>query len=135
MVFAHEVSDISRKCHCTDCSCQHFLILVFGQVFGSSLFDLAATQLDLMSVLPAALIAGAVFGLVAALWWRSATAAVCRRQWLVISAPCNDGGFVTGTAGMFVPQALGLGGPLAVILDGGYDVAAVLLVFVCLTPA
>ena len=44
---------------------------------------------------------------------------------------------VTGTAGMFVPEALGLGsGPLAVILDGGYGtvfLAVLLATKLCLT--
>ena len=108
--------------------------------FGSApLFDLAATQLDLMSVLPAALIAGPVFGLVAVSFMvaiRNSLRFAAGSGWSVLCL-AMVAAVVTGTAGMFVPEALGLGsGPLAVILDGGYGtvfLAVLLVTKLCLT--
>ena len=108
--------------------------------FGSApLFDLAATQLDLMSVLPAALIAGPVFGLVAVAFMvaiRNSLRFAAGSGWSVLRL-AMVAAVVTGVAGMFVPEALGLGsGPLAVILDGGYGtmfLAVLLATKLCLT--
>ena len=108
--------------------------------FGSApLFDLAATQLDLMSVLPAALIAGPVFGLVAVAFMvaiRNSLRFAAGSGWSFLRL-AMVAAVVTGTAGMFVPEALGLGsGPLAVILDGGYGtvfLAVLLVTKLCLT--
>ena len=110
------------------------------RIFGSApLFDLASTSLDLMNVLPAALIAGPVFGLVAVVFMlaiRNSLRFAAGTGW----SPLRLGlvaAVVTGGAGMFVPEALGLGsGPLAVILDGGYGTAflvVLLAVKLCLT--
>ena len=108
--------------------------------YGSApLFDLGATQLDLVSVLPAALIAGPIFGLVAVAFMmaiRNSLRFAATSGWSVLRL-AMVAAVVTGVAGMFVPEALGLGsGPLAVILDGGYGtvfLAALLAIKLCLT--
>ena len=108
--------------------------------FGSApLFDLSTTQLDLMSVLPAAMIAGPVFGLVAVAFMvaiRTSLRFAAGSGWSFLRL-AMVAAVVTGTAGMFVPEALGLGsGPLSVILDGGYGtvfLAVLLATKLCLT--
>ena len=108
--------------------------------FGSApLFDLSTTQLDLMSVLPAAMIAGPVFGLVAVAFMvaiRTSLRFAAGSGWSFLRL-AMVAAVVAGTAGMFVPEALGLGsGPLSVILDGGYDtvfLAVLLATKLCLT--
>ena len=108
--------------------------------FGSApLFDLSTTQLDLMSVLPAAMIAGPVFGLVAVAFMvaiRTSLRFAAGSGWSFLRL-AMVAAVVTGTAGMFVPEALGLGsGPLSVILDGGYGtvfLAVLLAAKLCLT--
>ena len=108
--------------------------------FGSApLFDLSTTQLDLMSVLPAAMIAGPVFGLVAVAFMvaiRTSLRFAAGSGWSFLRL-AMVAAVVAGTAGMFVPEALGLGsGPLSVILDGGYGtvfLALLLATKLCLT--
>ena len=111
-----------------------------GQIFGSApLFDLASTSLDLANVLPGALVAGLFFGLIASLFMiliRSTTR-FAAGSGLSPAPLAFAAAIVTGIAGMFVPEALGLGtGPLAHILDGGYGTGFLwLLLFakLCLT--
>ena len=90
------------------------------------LFDLGVMELDLLSVLPAALIAGPVFGLVAVAFMmaiRNSLRFAASSGWSVLRL-AMVAAVITGVAGMFVPEALGLGsGPLAIILDGGYGTA------------
>ena len=110
------------------------------QIFGSApLLDFAAMNLDLAMILPAALIMGPAFGLVAVLFMVSV------RRSLRFAA--GSGGSparlilvaagITGTIGIFVPEILGLGtGPLRVILEGGYtNWFLIVLLFgkICLT--
>ena len=92
-----------------------------------------------MSVLPAAMIAGPVFGLVAVAFMvaiRTSLRFAAGSGWSFLRL-AMVAAVVTGTAGMFVPEALGLGsGPLSVILDGGYGtvfLAVLLATKLCLT--
>ncbi len=109
VVFAHEaiLRHFLASRHCPDRGCQHFLILVSRTDFSAPLplFDLAATHLDLMSVLPAALIAGPVFGLVAVAFMvaiRNSLRFAAGSGWSVLRL-AMVAAVVTGVAGMFVP--------------------------------
>ena len=94
------------------------------QIFGSSpLLDFAGMALDLAVVLPTALVLGPLFGLVAVMFM------VCVRGSLRFAASSGWSparlvflaAGITGLAGIFVPEVLGLGsGPLRIILEGGY---------------
>lgn len=94
------------------------------QIFGSSpLLDFAGMALDLAIVLPTALVLGPLFGLVAVMFM------VCVRGSLRFAASSGWSparlvflaAGITGLAGIFVPEVLGLGsGPLRIILEGGY---------------
>ena len=101
------------------------------QIFGSApLLDFAGMALDLAVVLPAALVLGPVFGLVAVLFM------VCIRGSLRFAAGSGWSparlvflaAGITGVAGIFVPEVLGLGsGPLRIMLEGGYAEAYLLV--------
>jgi len=104
-------------------------------LFGlSTAFDLSLFDPDMSRLLPSALIAGPLFGLIAVLFMfatRRSAAFAARSGWsptrLVFAAAT-----ITGIAGMFVPEALGLGtGPLSTMLGGGFDTSflVTLLVF------
>ena len=110
------------------------------RIFGSApLFDFAAMSLDLTTVLPAALIAGPFFGLVAVLFMMSIRFSTRFAGGSGMSAArlAFLAAIGTGVAGMFVPEALGLGtGPLATMLDGGYATTFLLILLfakLCLT--
>jgi CIC family chloride channel protein len=91
--------------------------------FGSrQLFDFASVSINLGEMLPAALLTGPVFGLVAVLFMmaiRHSARFAARSGWsftrLVMTAAV-----ITGCAGMFVPEVLGLGTEtVGDILNGG----------------
>ena len=94
------------------------------QIFGASpLLDFASMALDLGIVLPAALVLGPVFGLVAVVFMvcvRSSLRFAATSGWSPARLVFLAAG-ITGLVGIFVPEVLGLGtGPLRIILDGGY---------------
>ena len=94
------------------------------QIFGSSpLLDFAAMALDLGVVLPAALVLGPAFGLVAVMFMicvRSSLRFAATSGWSPARLVFLAAG-ITGIVGIFVPEILGLGsGPLRLILEGGY---------------
>ncbi len=103
------------------------------QIFGSApLLDFAGMALDLAVVLPAALVLGPVFGLVAVLFM------VCIRGTLRFAAGSGWSptrlvflaAGITGLVGIFVPEVLGLGsGPLRIMLEGGYAEAYLPVLF------
>jgi CIC family chloride channel protein len=103
-------------------------------VFGSNpLFMLGDLKPNLIELLPAALIAGPVFGLMAVLFMQSlrrSAAFAVRSRWsparLLFTAA-----LLTGCIGMFVPEVLGLGGgTVAAVLGGGYDEIYLLLLLI-----
>lgn len=102
-----------------------------GQMFVSApLFDLAPAKLDLMHVLPGALVAGPIFGLVAVLFMLAIrhSARFAAASGLSPGRQIFAAAIITGLAGMAVPEALGLGtGPLSIILDGGYGTIFLLI--------
>ncbi len=94
------------------------------QIFGAApLLDFASMALDLGIVLPAALVLGPVFGLVAVVFMvcvRSSLRFAATSGWSPARLVFLAAG-ITGLVGIFVPEVLGLGtGPLRIILDGGY---------------
>ena len=94
------------------------------QIFGAApLLDFASMALDLGVVLPAALVLGPAFGLVAVIfmvWVRSSLRFAAGSGWSPARLVFLAAG-ITGVAGIFVPEILGLGsGPLRIILEGGY---------------
>ena len=103
-------------------------------VFGANpLFMLEDLTPNLIGLLPAALIAGPVFGLLAVLFMQSlrrSAAFAGGSGWsparlLFIAA------VLTGCVGMFVPEVLGLGGgTVAAVLEGAYDEVYLLLLLV-----
>ena len=95
------------------------------QIFGSSpLLDFADMGLDLGVVLPAALVLGPAFGLVAVMFMicvRSSLRFAATSGWSPARLVFLAAG-ITGIVGIFIPETLGLGsGPLRVILEGGYS--------------
>jgi len=94
------------------------------RIFGSShLFVMDASNVDLSAVLPAALVAGPIFGLVAVLFMvavRHSARFAARSGW----SPARlllAGAVGTGLIGMMVPEVLGLGtGPLSMMLQGHF---------------
>ena len=110
------------------------------RLFGvSNLLVIDAAGFDMSAVLPAALVMGPVFGLVAIAFMlavRRSARFAAQSGWsptrLVLTAAV-----MTGIAGMFVPEILGLGtGPLTEMLHGGFDLsflALLLLLKVCAT--
>ena len=97
------------------------------------LFSMDSSGFDMTQMLPSALVAGPVFGIVAVLFMlaiRSSARFAATSGWsparLLFTAA-----IITGLAGTAVPEVLGLGtGPLAHMLEGGFDFEflAVLLV-------
>ncbi len=99
--------------------------------FGSAhIFDLSGISINLGHMLPPALVAGPVFGLLAVLFMlaiRHSAAFAARSGWsparLLLTAAIG-----TGVIGMFIPEVLGLGtSALASMLDGGFDTAYLLI--------
>ena len=93
--------------------------------FGSAhIFDLSGVSINLGHMLPPALVAGPIFGLLAVLFMvaiRYSAAFAARSSWsparLLLTAAIG-----TGVIGMFIPEVLGLGtSALASMLDGGFD--------------
>ena len=93
--------------------------------FGSAhIFDLSGVSINLGHMLPPALVAGPIFGLLAVLFMvaiRYSAAFAARSGWsparLLLTAAIG-----TGVIGMFIPEVLGLGtSALASMLDGGFD--------------
>ena len=94
------------------------------QIFGSSpLLNFAGMALDLAVVLPAALMLGPVFGVIAVIFM------ICIRGSLRFAAGSGwspsrlvfIAAGITGVFGIFVPEVLGLGsGPLRIMLEGNY---------------
>ena len=100
-------------------------------IFGSNpLFMLGDLKPNLIELLPAALIAGPAFGLLAVLFMQSlrrSVAFAAGSGWsparLLFTAAV-----LTGCVGMFVPEVLGLGGgTVAAVLEGAYDEVYLLL--------
>ena len=95
---------------------------LFGVV---NLFMMDSAGLDMSAVLPAALVVGPLFGLVAIAFMlavRRSARFAAQSGWsparLVLTAAV-----ITGLVGMFVPEILGLGtGPLTEMLHGGFDI-------------
>ena len=97
------------------------------------LFSLDSSGFDMKQMLPSALVAGPIFGIVAVLFMlaiRYSARFAAKSAWsparLLFTAA-----IITGLAGTAVPEVLGLGtGPLAHMLEGGFAVEflAVLLV-------
>ena len=95
------------------------------QIFGSSpLLNFATMTFDPVVVLPVALVLGPAFGLVAVIFMvcvRGSLRFAATSRWSPARLVFLAAG-ITGIAGIFVPEILGLGsGPLRVILEGGYD--------------
>jgi len=94
---------------------------IFG---GDPLFVLGSIRPDLIELLPAALIAGPIFGLLAVLFMqalrhsaRFAGASGWSPARLLFTAA-----IITGIVGMFVPEVLGLGGEtVAAVLHGSFE--------------
>lgn len=103
-------------------------------IFGTNpLFILGDLSPNLIELLPAALIAGPIFGLVAVLFMQSLRRSAAFASGSGWSAPqlLFTAAFVTGCVGMFVPEVLGLGGEtVRVVLDGAYDEVYLLLLLV-----
>ena len=112
--------------------------------FGSAhIFDLSTVSINLGHMLPPALVAGPVFGLLAVLFMlaiRYSAGFAARSGWsptrLLLTAAIG-----TGVVGMFIPEVLGLGtSALASMLEGGFDptylmvllVAKLLLTALCI---
>ena len=112
--------------------------------FGSAhIFDLSGVSINLGHMLPPALVAGPVFGLLAVLFMlaiRYSAGFAAKSGWsptrLLLTAAIG-----TGVVGMFIPEVLGLGtSALASMLDGGFDptylmvllVAKLLLTALCI---
>ena len=102
--------------------------------FGSrQLFDFASVSINLGEMLPAALLTGPVFGLVAVLFMmaiRHSARFAARSGWsftrLVMTAA-----LITGCAGMFVPEVLGLGTEtVSDILNGGATLSFLITVLI-----
>jgi CIC family chloride channel protein len=100
-------------------------------VFGANpLFTIGDLKPNLIELLPAALIAGPAFGLLAVLFMQSlrrSAAFAAGSGWsparLLFTAAT-----LTGCIGMFVPEVLGLGGDtVAAVLRGGYEEAYLLI--------
>ena len=94
-------------------------------VFGSNpLFMLGDLKPNLIELLPAALIAGPVFGLLAVLFMQSlrrSAAFAAGSGWSPVRL-LFTAALVTGCVGMFVPEVLGLGGnTVAAVLSGAYE--------------
>ena len=93
------------------------------QIFGSSAARFRSLDLDLGVVLPAALLLGPAFGLIAVMFMicvRSSLRFATTSGWSPARLVFLAAG-ITGMVGVFVPEILGLGsGPLRVILEGGY---------------
>ncbi len=100
-------------------------------VFGANpLFMLGDLTPNLIDLLPAALIAGPVFGLVAVLFMKSlrGTAAFAGGSGWSSVRLLFTAAVLTGCVGMFVPEVLGLGdGTIANVLGGAYDEIYLLL--------
>ena len=99
--------------------------------FGSAhIFDLSGVSINLGHMLPPALMAGPVFGLLAVLFMlaiRYSAAFAARSGWsparLLLTAAIG-----TGVIGMFIPEVMGLGtSALASMLDGGFGSAYLLV--------
>ena len=107
--------------------------------FSDRLFDVAplftmdSSGFDMTQMLPSALVAGPVFGIVAVLFMlaiRHAARFAATSGWspakLLFTAA-----IITGLVGTAVPEVLGLGtGPLARVLEGGFDVKFLLVLLV-----
>ncbi len=102
--------------------------------FGSAhIFDLSTVSINLSHMLPPALVAGPVFGLLAVLFMlaiRYSAGFAARSGWsparLLLTAAIG-----TGVVGMFIPEVLGLGtSALASMLDGGFDPAYLMVLLV-----
>ena len=94
-------------------------------IFGTNpLFIIDDFTPNLIELLPAALIAGPVFGLLAILFMQSLrrSAAFASASGWSPTRLLFTAAFVTGCVGMLVPEVLGLGGgAIASVLDGTYD--------------
>ena len=93
--------------------------------FGTNhLFDFTAISINLSEMLPAALVAGPLFGLLALCFMyaiRQSARFAATSGWSFTQLVFTAAG-VTGCVGMFVPQVLGLGtSTLNSILNGGID--------------
>lgn len=93
--------------------------------FGTNhLFDFATISINLSEMLPAALVAGPLFGLLAVCFMyaiRQSARFAAASGWSFTQLVFTAAG-VTGCVGMFVPQVLGLGtSTLDAILNGGID--------------
>ena len=102
--------------------------------FGSAhIFDLSGVSINLGQMLPPALLAGPVFGLLAVLFMlaiRYSAGFAAKSGWspvrLLLTAAIG-----TGVVGMFIPEVLGLGtSALASMLDGGFDPAYLIVLLV-----
>jgi len=102
--------------------------------FGSThIFDLSGISINLGHMLPPALLAGPIFGLLAVLFMlaiRFSARFAARSGWspirLLITAAIG-----TGVIGMFIPEVLGLGtSALGFMLDGGFDPLYLILLLV-----
>ena len=102
--------------------------------FGSAhIFDLSAVSINLGQMLPPALVAGPVFGLLAVLFMlaiRYSAAFAARSGWsparLLLTAAIG-----TGVVGMFIPEVLGLGtSALDTMLDGGFELAYLMVLLI-----
>ena len=107
--------------------------------FSDRLFDVAplftmdSSGFDMTQMLPSALVAGPVFGIVAVLFMlaiRHAARFAATSGWspakLLFTAA-----IITGLVGTAVPEVLGLGtGPLERVLEGGFDVKFLLVLLV-----
>ena len=93
--------------------------------FGSQqLFDFGAISINLSEMLPAALVAGPVFGLLAVCFMyaiRQSARFAVTSGWSFAQLVFTAAG-ITGCVGMFMPQVLGLGtSTLDAMLNGGMD--------------
>ncbi len=102
--------------------------------FGSAhIFDLSTVSINLGHMLPPALVAGPVFGLLAVLFMlaiRYSAGFAAKSRWspirLLLTASIG-----TGVVGMFIPEVLGLGtSALASMLDGGFDPAYLMVLLI-----
>ena len=93
--------------------------------FGSThIFDLSGVSINLGHMLPPALVAGPIFGLLAVLFMvaiRYSAAFAARSGWSPARL-LRTAAIGTGVIVMFIPEVLGLGtSALASMLDGGFD--------------
>ena len=133
IVFAHEavLRHFSRRAIAPIAIASVSSVWFSDAFFGSAhIFDLSGVSINLGHMLPPALVAGPVFGLLAVLFMlaiRYSASFAARSGWsparLLLTAAIG-----TGVIGMFIPEVLGLGtSALASMLDGGFGSAYLLV--------